>query len=713
MRRVRVGIDVGGTFTDAVAIDDTTYEILAQEKIPTTHAAAEGVAEGIIRILQDILQKNGIAPEEVVFIAHGTTQATNALLEGDVATAGVLAMGSGIESGRAASDSDVGDIPLAPGKKLHTVHAYVETESAAASQELIGQRLDELLAQGAEVIVATEAFGVDDPTNEQFVMELARQKGIYATGGHEVSQLYGLRVRTRTAVINGSLIPKMMETADMTESCVQRSGIGAQLMIMRCDGGVMTVDEVRRRPILTMLSGLAAGVAGALMYEKLSDGIFLEAGGTSTDISAVKNGRVMVRYGEVGGHKTYLSSLDVRTLGVAGGSMIRVEQGKIVDVGPRSAHIAGLAYEAFSPPLVSPQLTLVAPCPDDEPVFAAVTGADGRQVALTLAGAANVLGSVPEGDYAAGDRAAAAAAWQALGDALGIPAADAARQAMDLGVAKVRHIVEALMQDYELAPALLCLAGGGGSGGVIVPYLGQAMGLRWTLVKNAPIISTIGVALAMVREVVERTVVNPSEADIRAIRREALEQLMKAGANEATAEIAIEIDKKSNILRAIAMGTTELRTHSPTAKQLTAAELKAIAVQSLGLPSEAVSELAAVGKWHIFDGVSRKRRLWLFSSVQHAVRVLDRDGVVRLQKEATGAIVTTRRNLAEDLDGLIEGNTEYGTIGGQLPALYAYYGEKQLDMSGLVSREQIDSVLAMELDGWPENEPIVVLAVKI
>lgn len=710
MRRIRVGIDVGGTFTDAVAIDEADYSIIGQAKIPTTHAAKEGVAEGIITILQELLQENGIAPEEVVFIAHGTTQATNALLEGDVACVGILAMGSGFLAPRMASDSRVGDILLAKGRFLHTQHVFVETEDAAAAQAEIKEKLDGLRQQGAETIVATEAFGVDEPANEDQVVKLARQQGFYATSGHEVTKLYGLKVRTRTAVINASLIPRMMETANMTESCVKRSGIKADLMIMRCDGGVMTVDEVRRRPILTMLSGLAAGVAGALMYEKLSDGIFLEAGGTSTDISAVKNGQVVVRYGEVGGHKTYLSSLDVRTLGVAGGSMILVEHGHVADVGPRSAHIAGLPYEVFSPPLKEGRLQLVAPCADDLPQFASVVGSGGEQVALTLAGAANLLDKVPKEDYASGDKEAARLAWEALGEAIGLSAEAAAKEAMDIAASKVGRIVSSLIHDYELSPSVICLAGGGGSAGVIVPYLAEQMGYPWHVVKNAPIISTIGVALAMVRETVERTVASPGEEDIRSIRQEALERIMQSGAREETVEISLEIDKKANILRAVAMGATEMRPQASGAAAL--AELRQRAALSMGLAEEEVCECAAAGRWHVFEGSRQEKAAFFFQRRRRMVRVLDREGVIRLQKDALGLIEAVKENLPEWLDALLEEYTEYGTIGGSLPPLYVYYGEKQLDLSGLADRVQIDAVLDMELGSLPDKTQVIVIAAR-
>ena len=713
MRQVRIGIDVGGTFTDAVAIDNETYEIIAKEKIPTTHDSKEGVAEGIVRVLQNIMEKNGILAEEVVFIAHGTTQATNALLEGDVATTGILGMGGGIEAGRAKNVSNIGNIPLALGKELKTVFTFLETADAKAMAGEVEEKIKELEAAGAEVIVATEAYGVDDPENEAFVVDTARNMGMYATGGHEVSKLYGLKVRTRTAVVNGSLIPRMMETANMTETCVKRAGISNPLMIMRCDGGVMTVEEVRRRPILTMLSGLAAGVAGVLMYEKLSDGIFLEAGGTSTDISVVKDGRVMVRYGEIGGHKTYLSSLDVRTLGVAGGSMIRVADGKLADVGPRSAHIAGLPYEIFSDTLENPKLELIAPLKDDEPAFAVVSGRDGRKVSLTLAGAANLLRSVPEGDYAySKDIENARVAWQALGDAIGLSAEEAAKQAMDIASEKIWEIVSRLIEEYKLSPELLCLAGGGGSGGVVVPYLGNKKDVQWKIIKNAPIISTIGVAMAMVREVVERTVVNPTDSDMKSIRHEALEQVMKSGAKEATVEIAIEYDKKTNILRATATGATELKKDSINTGTVSEDDLKDIAAKSMRLTREKVTETATAGKWHVFEGMV-KGKLWGFLPTRKCfVRVIDRNGVVTLQREGLGAVITKKSSLREDIDILFEETSSYGTVGEELPPLYAYYGEKQLDLSGLTSREQIIAVLEAEFDILPDEEKIILLAVR-
>ena len=350
---------------------------------------------------------------------------------------------------------------------------------------------------------------------------------------------------------------------------------------------------------------------------------------------------------------------------------------------------------------------------NDAPVFAVVRGADGRRVSLTLAGAANVLRSVPEGDYAySAEIENARVAWKALGDSIGVSAEEAAKQAMDIASEKIWEIVSRLITEYKLSPELLCLAGGGGSGGVVVPYLGKKKNVQWKIVKNAPIISTIGVAMAMVREVVERTVVNPTDSDMKSIRHEALEQVMKSGAKEATVEIAIEYDKKTNILRATATGATELKKDGIATGTVSGEELKAIAARSMRLPEEEVREAAATGKWHLFEGMVNSTFWGIFPTKKCFVRVIDRNGVVTLQREGLGAVLTNKRKLKEDLAILFEETAAYGTVGEELPPLYAYYGEKQLDLSGLTAREQMISVLEAEMDILPDDEKIILLAVR-
>ena len=141
-KKVRIGIDVGGTFTDAVVIDSSTYEVIAKKKIPTTHE--EGVAAGVVALISQLMEELGIAPEDVVFIAHGTTQATNALLEGDVANVGIIGMGTGMDSRGARNETNVGDIELAPGKFLKTSHTFIDSKSV--NDSTIQAAIDEVRA---------------------------------------------------------------------------------------------------------------------------------------------------------------------------------------------------------------------------------------------------------------------------------------------------------------------------------------------------------------------------------------------------------------------------------------------------------------------------------------------------------------------------------------------------------------------------------------
>ena len=712
-RKVRIGIDVGGTFTDAVVVDNETYEVIAKEKCPTTHHAKQGVAEGVVRNIENVLKKNNISPEDVIFIAHGTTQATNALLEGDVAKVGIVGMGKGLEADRAKKETTAGNIELAPGKFLYTEHEFLE--SSSLREDLIKSAIEKLKQKGAEVIVASESYSVDNPENEKKVIEIANKMGLPATGGYEISQLYGLSARTRTAAVNAALIPKMMETANMTEGAVKESGIRKPLMIMRCDGGVMSIDEVRKRPILTMLSGLAAGVAGALMYEKITDGIFLEAGGTSTDISVIKDGKVMIKNAQIGGQKLYLTSLDVRTLGVAGGSMIVVEDGKLVDVGPRSAHIANKSYEVFAEPkkIVSPKIKLVAPREEDKPNYAVIECENGESYALTLAGAANILGYVGEGDYAHGNKEAAKKAWQALADLTGESVEELCKTAMEISMKKVKQIVDELIVDYNLNKNLIYLIGGGGSASVVVPFLGEMMGIRHKIAENAPYISTIGVSLALVREQIERNVSNPTDEDIRKIRHDVMEVITRAGADAATVDIAIEIDSQKNILRAIATGATELRTKDRNTQMKSEEDLLKIISEADKVEKQNVQKVGQEGRWHAYYvNVEKKALFGLIKTKKRFTRIIDEEGVIRLQKNDAKIMVMKKKQLSTRFEEFVDSLTQFSDAGAILPKTYLFFGQKMSDLSGVVNKEQLLGLADMELEFVEDNQEIIVVSAR-
>lgn len=698
--RVRVGIDVGGTFTDAVAVDAATLRLISQVKVPTSHHHADGVAHGIVEALDRLLKDVDCAPEDVAFLAHGTTQATNALLEGDVAPVGLLGIGTGAGSVPTRRLAGLARLHLTPGKRfpLHYAHVADPDDTAA-----VRAAVEQVTAAGAEVLVASEPFSVDLPDGERAVLEAARPYGLPMTAAHEITSLYGLRKRTRTAVVNAAILPRMLSTADLVDASIAAAGVTAPLMVMRCDGGVMSLAEMRRRPLLTVLSGPAAGVAGALMQERVSEGVFLETGGTSTDISVIRRGKVAVRHATLLGRSSYLSALDVRTVGVGGGSMVRVGGGRVRAAGPRSAHIAGLPYACYAAAedLRGARLATVSPV-DGDPGDYAVLDAAGGRFALTMTCAANALGRVPEGDFAAGEPEVARLALAPLAEALGTDVAGAAARVLDAGVAEVREVVEAMLRDYRLDQDTAVLVGGGGGAASVTPHLAAATGLPGRIARHSEVISPIGVALALVREQIERIIPGASQEQILGVRGEAEAAVVEQGAAPGAVEVEVTVDPQTNTVRAVATGATELRTQD-RAHRADDAERLATAAASLKVDPTAVEVLAATPA-HTVYGTARRRR---FRKPRHPVRVLDADGVVRLHAADASVAATTVGQAPELLTELIREATSYGDGGVRAPALRLLLGSRIADLSGVLDAEPLLALARSELRSRAADEPVV------
>ncbi|MCU7490121.1 MAG: hydantoinase/oxoprolinase family protein [Bacteroidota bacterium] len=717
VRKIKIGIDVGGTFTHAVAVEISDYSIVGKACVPTTHSAKEGVAKGVIEALQKLISAAKLNPGEIILIAHSTTQATNALLEGDVAIVGIIGMGKGLEGLRAKKETKLDHIGLGSDKFLQTRHCFLDT-SLPLDENRVRNAIETLLKSGAEVIVASEAFGVDNLSNEEFVVHIAQEMGLLATAASSISKLYGLRVRTRTAVLNASMMPKMLETANMTEEAIKKSGIKAPLMVMRSDGGIMDINEMRRRPILTMLSGPAAGLAAALMYAKVSDGIFLEVGGTSTDISVIKNGKPQVKSAQIGGNRLYLKTLDVRTLGIAGGSVPRIRSGRIFEVGPRSAHIAGLDYVSFScdTDFRNIEIENVKPRENDPDDYLAISISKNghKKFTITPTEASGFLGLVKEKGHGEANHMAIAQAMSSLSEKLNTPAEQIALDILEISAEKIKPVISQLKREYKLDEELINFIGGGGGASAIVPFTAGYLDYPHKISSNCEVISAIGAALGMIMDSVERSSINPTDSEIIAIRQEALDSVIKMGAAPDTVEITVEIDSKNKKIIAVAMGNSELRTRDLNIKELSQHELFSICASSLKTSTD---NLIIAGRTPFLYAVVhkgvKKSSFGLIRREFCKLRVIDREGTIRLQMNEAFVVSVQAGELKNKISRAVERFTVFGDAGALMPNIFLLISGQIINLSGLINETQVMTLTDLELSRIsPDDEVVLIVSSK-
>lgn len=651
---LRIGVDVGGTFTKAVAVSSNPLRVHAHAAVPTTHASPIGVAEGVAEALRALARELGPLRDRVRLAAFSTTQAMNALLEGDVGEVAVIGIGYRPALRVARRRTRVGAIALAPGRELRTTHHFVDA-SAGFDADAVAAEVGDVSA-----VAVSGAFSVDAPDDERAIADAARRRGIPACAGHELTGAYGLETRTVSAAINASILPVVERTATRVAAALGDTGLDVPLLVLRGDGGSMSMDAFRRHPSLTIGSAPAAGVAAVLHELRLKDGIVVECGGTSTNVSVVRGGRPELRTLRVMGRPTAVRAVDSWVVGVAGGSMPLLRRRKLADVGPRSAHVAGLRYASFAEPaeLAGARLVLVAPRAGDPAAYAAVD-AEGGRFALTATCAANALGVVPAGAHPAGSGEAARAAFAALGD-------DAARTVLGLAVRRIAAAVDEAARQYRL-PADVPLVALGGAGAALVPELGRLLGREVVLPDHAEVLSAIGAAVSLIRAEVVRTL--DAGVDVEALAREAEAACVEAGAAPATVTTETTVDNEAHVIRAVATGAVALEAggvdHRPAADD----ERAAAAGSALGI---APSDLAVVAS-NAYYRVYRQGAA--------GTAVVDRFGRVALAEASADVVAGTGESFVAQLEAAVTAASTNLGVATMLPRVTVISGARLLDLS--------------------------------
>ena len=345
-----VGVDVGGTFTDFFAFDNATRLVRLFKRPSTPQNPAAAIADG----LRSMCEEFGIAPESVSRICHGTTVATNALIQrkgGTVAVVTTRGFRDLLEIGRQTrphlySFQIDHPEPLVPRNRRFEVDERV-TEGPRVitplAQESVEQAVEAVRQSGVEACAVCLLFSFLDKSHEKRIGEaLARSNGnLLISLSSEVQPEFREYERFSTAVLNAYLQPVVGRYLTYLEGRLASDTPNAKVGIYQSSGGLMSVDTARRFPVRTALSGPAAGAVGAIhvaRQAKHANVITLDMGGTSADVALIRNFEAGLTFDRaVAGFPVRLPMVDIHTIGAGGGSIAWFDRDDLLKVGPSSA----------------------------------------------------------------------------------------------------------------------------------------------------------------------------------------------------------------------------------------------------------------------------------------------------------------------------------------------------------------------------------------
>jgi N-methylhydantoinase A/oxoprolinase/acetone carboxylase beta subunit len=374
---ILLGVDTGGTYTDAVLIRDETEVIASAKALTTRHDLAIGIGAAVAKVLAD----SGTAPEQIALASLSTTLATNALVEGQGGRAGLVYIGFREQDldGHGLRAALGGD----PALILSGGHNHAGYEARALDRDALEAWL--LEDRGISAFAVASQFATRNPAHELEAQRMIGElTGRPVSCSHHLSAKLNGPKRALTALLNARLIGMITRLIEKAEGKLADLGIDAPLMVVRGDGALISAKQARERPIETILSGPAASIVGARWLTGVDTALVSDIGGTTTDVAVLRGGKPMIDPAGalVGPWRTMVEAVGMRTTGLGGDSEVHVQGDGLtggVMLGPRRVlPVSLIAHEA--PEIVhrtlDSQLRSAVPGEHDAAFVRAVPGID-------------------------------------------------------------------------------------------------------------------------------------------------------------------------------------------------------------------------------------------------------------------------------------------------------------------------------------------------